>query len=269
MKNKFFSLFFYFSPILFASLSFLYFYKMDIQKPEAISLSEKEISIKKSQIQDEIPESEISSMAEMLFGLPITPSNSHPSTVKKQTTLPATLIGTFKSDADGESRAIIALADSDPQIYKTGSKISRSAFVKSISKETILISNKGQLEVLSLPPFDLNKKSYSENIKLAQRTAPKTENEPKETPHRKILDQLNLRPVSENTASGYEVTKNSSQLINQYKLKPGDIIVSANGFPLGTAEDDNLALKSFEKLKRATITISRGDTQISVEYPPI
>ena len=90
----------------------------------------------------------------------------------------------------------------------------------------------------------------------------------KDSPRSQILAKLSLVPVSEGSASGYRVTEESFRLIKKHGLEPGDIILSANGHPLGTESSDSLAFKSFQNSNKATVAVLRGSQTIYIDYKP-
>lgn len=79
--------------------------------------------------------------------------------------------------------------------------------------------------------------------------------------------QLGLVPVKEGHTEGYLVGEAAKHIKQRYNLKDNDIIVSANGYPLGTKESDELAFRSYKQSGQATFEIRRGDRILSISYP--
>lgn len=88
------------------------------------------------------------------------------------------------------------------------------------------------------------------------------------TAREKLVTQLGLQPITPGQADGYLVTENSRYLIEEYDMKPGDIIESANGYPLGDPAQDKLIFKVFKDTGTARISVRRQEIIYEVVYSP-
>jgi general secretion pathway protein C len=85
------------------------------------------------------------------------------------------------------------------------------------------------------------------------------------TQRAKILKELNLEPVNEHAAEGYRVLETPPEDKNPYGLQKGDIILSANGYPLGAKAEDVLAKQVAESLGKAQVLVVRGGTRVEID----
>lgn len=85
----------------------------------------------------------------------------------------------------------------------------------------------------------------------------------------RILATYDIYPVSEGSAAGYVIGERfSPQMLEVTGAKPGDIIVSVNGYNVGAQEGDDLALQSFRTTMKASVLIRRSDgTSFYFNYP--
>ncbi|KAF0806790.1 hypothetical protein A167_03119 [Alcanivorax sp. S71-1-4] len=85
----------------------------------------------------------------------------------------------------------------------------------------------------------------------------------------RIFSTYDIYPVSEGSAAGYVIGERfSPQMLEATGAKPGDIIVSVNGYNVGAQEGDDLALKSFRTTMKASVLIRRSDgTSFYFNYP--
>lgn len=180
---------------------------------------------------------------------------------------PIRLVATFVSNQSTSSWAFFEKDGSLFLIAQEGHQINNNFYIYKIQNNQVLISNGNAIKALKLTSSESGEVYEKDEITLTNVDSEKKNGEPT-SPRRQILNQLSLKPVSEGSASGYRVTEDSFRLIKKHGLKPGDIILSANGQPLGTESSDILAVKSFQREKKATVTVLRGSQTIYIDYTP-
>ena len=177
------------------------------------------------------------------------------------------LLGTFFNQSGTRSSAIISLNNGEPTLLTPSSEISRNIFLKDITSQSIIIDNNGTTEKVSLSDFKSvaginNKKpsvKTSEPQEKAEKSGPKSARD-------RALEKYGLEPVAQNSASGYRITKDAEEIIKNFNLNPGDIIVSVNGYPVGEDGSDTLAMKSFQESGSASVIINQGGNTTTIEY---
>lgn len=83
------------------------------------------------------------------------------------------------------------------------------------------------------------------------------------------LRRLDLSPVSEHSADGYLVGENfPTEGTEALGVKPGDVVVSVNGYPVGEYNSDYLVWLSFRENHRASVLIRRENgEEFTVNFP--
>ncbi|WP_111656028.1 hypothetical protein [Isoalcanivorax indicus] len=83
------------------------------------------------------------------------------------------------------------------------------------------------------------------------------------------LRRLDLSPVSEHSADGYLVGENfPAEGTEGLGVKPGDVVVSVNGYPVGEYDSDYLVWLSFRENYRASVLIRRENgEEFTVNFP--
>ncbi|MBF1802557.1 Do family serine endopeptidase [Alloalcanivorax profundimaris] len=82
----------------------------------------------------------------------------------------------------------------------------------------------------------------------------------------RLIESLGLTPIRPGMAAGYRVENPEGGLARKYGFLEGDEILSVNGYPLGTAEDDRLAYHVASRADVAQLRVRRGDREIRLEY---
>lgn len=178
------------------------------------------------------------------------------------------LLGTFFNQKGNRSSAIITLNDDGPTLFSISSKISSNIILKDITSQSIIIDNNGIMERVSLSEF--NSVSGIDDNKLPQQNSEAEEVAEQDgaakTARERALEKYGLEPVSKNSASGYRITEDAKEIIEKFNLKPGDTILSVNGYPVGEDGSDTLAIKSFQESGSASVVINQSGSTITMEY---
>ncbi len=235
---------------------------------QEIALSDR-IKVNKSLTSPQIPRkilSEEQIISWDLFGAYAKPTHTKERTIKR-TNLNLKLLGVFSEVKTNIGWAIVSSNDNPPLLYFTGDTIIDNTKLIKTEQNRILIERNGTTEFLSLVQKEKEDhvKVKEKNISIQEK---KKHNEQEVGNLRSnLLKRFKLTPVAKGTPSGYRVGEESRELEDRYGLKPGDIIISANGYPLGTESDDMLAASSLERSGKAEVVISRGNREFTILYP--
>ena len=84
-----------------------------------------------------------------------------------------------------------------------------------------------------------------------------------------LLERLDLTPVSEGAPQGYRVGEDFPESgTEEVGVKPGDTIVSINGYPVGEYHSDYLVWLSFKDTRKASVLVRTEEgRQFSFHYP--
>lgn len=209
-----------------------------------------------------------------LFGVyQATPSRQSDEVNAPETRLQLELLGLFQSRDSRRSSAIIAQQGQDAHLYHIGDDIPGNAKLENIYADRVILRRQGRLETLRLSELG----SLEGVRQVARSTPPRPQPQPSSPPpavslakQRDVLiRQLGLKPVTQGASEGYAIGPQApANLIGQVGLEQGDVIVSVNGYPLGTRAADMAALQSYQDTQTAVIVVQRGDQQFTVNYPP-
>ena len=205
-----------------------------------------------------------------LFGPASPPSQETKETIKKSS-LKFKVNGIILDSKDRTGWTILSKDGSEEKLYTVGDKITSEIEIARIDPNMVVINNAGTFESLHLADFEGSlsiKRSLKEKSELSNKQNDKKDKiDPNASKRERLLKYFSLSPVEPGADLGYRVSEESKKLINDYDLKPGDIILSANGYPLGTESADMAALQVFNNIGKAEITISRNGSNISRSYP--
>lgn len=202
-----------------------------------------------------------------------------------ETRLQLLLLGLFLSPDAKRSSAIIAQKGQDAGLYHIGDDIPGNAKLENIYADRIILRRQGRLETLRLSSLGtlsgVAQVAQSQSASAQPVSAQSAPNQsapaqPASNPQADfvkqrgvLIDRLGLKPVTKGASDGYTIGPQAPvSLIQQLGLKPGDVIVSVNGHPLGNEESDMAAMQSYQSTQQATIVVDRGDQQFTVSYPP-
>ena len=219
--------------------------------------------------------------------------------VSRETKLPLTLLGLFRADEQKESAAIVAEKGKPGKRYAVGEKMPGNAKLVEVHADHIVLRRAGVLEALHFPKTESfisanpNDEPEEEEVRpVAQRPVtrtptPKTLTEaadqpvaaPADTQQAAVdefrdqlkkdpaaaLDKLGVEAVSDSGAEGYKLgALANSPFLRNTGLRPGDVLLSVNGEPVGNAGADQLQLNSLLAQGSARMEIQRGKRRFFV-----
>ncbi|MDX1803039.1 MAG: type II secretion system protein N [Alcanivorax sp.] len=214
-----------------------------------------------------------------LFGVyQAKPSGQEQPTDAPDTRLRLELLGVFQTSDTSKATAIIAEQGKEGKLYHIGDSIPGNASLEEVYPDRVILRRAGRLETLRWSQTALGGVTEVQpgqppaTAPASSRTpAPDTGSSQVSLPRQRqtLLRRLGLEPVSQGQDRGYRLgSKAPKEVIQQVGLKPDDVILSVNGYSLGTQDNDLAALKSYQDTRQATIVVQRGDQQFTVNYPP-
>ena len=187
----------------------------------------------------------------------------------KATRLPLTLEAVFVADQNASSGAIVARSGEKGLLYKVGDILPGNARLIEVQQEQIILQRAGNREALAFGKSKFNPKAG------VRKTKPVTTIKPKRN-IASIEDIQNL--IAENVESalsdfgleanegrGYKIGNLSSNpYLQQAGLRPGDIVLSVNGQPLGNIQKDQLEFDNIMAQGSASIELERNGEQMTI-----
>lgn len=190
-----------------------------------------------------------------------------------KTKLQLQLKGVFTSERENESSAIVAQRGQRGEYFKIGDQLPGNAELVAVYSDRVLLKRNGRLETLS---FEDAKKANNSIAKVKSNN-----NRPKISSPQQFVDvaeqrltenpttalaSVGLKPVQEGTASGYVYDGNNPMLAGM-NLKPGDVVRSVNGNPLGDINKDKALLKQLYQEGSLEVEVERDGTSFYINYP--
>lgn len=165
-----------------------------------------------------------------------------------------------------DSGAIVAGSNGETEYYRVGDQLPGNAELAEVEAGRILLRRGGRYESLA----------FEEQIETGALVA----EEPVQTAESPdtYLEDARARLNSEGVAAlatyglqpaedrGGYVYDGSNAMLNAVNLRPGDIITSVNGQPLGDIEQDKQLLDSWRSQPQLNIEIERDGTLLTVSY---
>ena len=206
-----------------------------------------------------------------VFGLVPLTNNAQTQRVEtaKATRLPLTLEAVFVADQNASSGAIVARSGEKGLLYKVGDILPGNARLIEVQQGQIILQRVGNREALAFGKSKFNPKAG------VRKTKPVTTIKPKRN-IASIEDIQNL--IAENVESalsdfgleanegrGYKIGNLSSNpYLQQAGLRPGDIVLSVNGQPLGNIQKDQLEFDNIMAQGSASIELERNGEQMTI-----
>jgi len=190
-----------------------------------------------------------------------------------QTRLQLQLKGVFISERDSESSAIVSEKGKTGEYFKVGDKLPGNAELVAVYSDRVLLKRNGRLETLS---FDDGSKSTNSIAKVKSASKRRQIDSPEQfvsAAEKRIaenpttaLASVGLKPVSVGKAEGY-VYDGKNPMLARMNLKPGDVVRSVNGFPLGDINKDKELLKQLYEQGNLEVEVERNGTNFYINYP--
>jgi len=190
-----------------------------------------------------------------------------------KTRLQLQLKGVFISERDNESSAIVSEKGKTGEYFKVGDKLPGNAELVAVYSDRVLLKRNGRLETLS---FDDGSTSKNSIAKVKSSSKSRQVNSPEQfvsAAEKRIaenpttaLASVGLKPVSEGKADGY-VYDGKNPMLARMNLKPGDVVRSVNGFPLGDINKDKELLKQLYEQGSLEVEVERNGTSFYINYP--
>lgn len=152
--------------------------------------------------------------------------------------------------------------------YNVGETLAEGGVLAAIRPTEVIIEDQGKRITLRLA---LRGRGRAEVADADKDEASTEEDDGPKMPQRVLdfLEKLDLTPVSESSPQGYRVGEDFPESGTQeVGVKPGDIIVAINGYPVGEYHSDYLVWLSFKDTQKASVQVRSEDgKQFSFHYP--
>lgn len=193
-----------------------------------------------------------------------------------ETRLRLELLGVFQHPSDELASAIIAEQGKNGELYHVGDRLPGNATLERVYPDRVILMRAGQRETLRMKEeaaFSASEfsrapeqpESKVEAVPEAQDLSQAPEHYQKLMGMRQdVMEQLNLVLAE---GGGYRVGSATPQA-RLVGLRENDVIVSINGYDLGTEEADLAAIASYEQTKKLSAVILRDDQMFTFTYPP-
>ncbi len=215
-------------------------------------------------------------LTQSLFGKQSASSRTQPlmkNIEAPKTKLQLQLKGVFTSERESESSAIVAQRGQKGEYFKVGDKLPGNAELVAVYSDRVLLKRRGRLEALSFEDVTQASNGIAKvksAVNRSQVSSPRqfvdvAEKRLAENPST-ALASVGLKPVKDGSASGYVYDGNNPMLAGM-NLKPGDVVRSVNGNPLGDINKDKALLKQLYQEGSLEVEVERGGTSFYINYP--
>ena len=199
------------------------------------------------------------------------------------------LLGLFQHPDSVQAGAIIAEQGKEGELFRVGSRLPGNATLEEILADRVILLRAGQREALRLKEPELGGveqapqasaarpqrldrrqnfagRSTVETLPAQQQMNGSGSSDELSAQRTMIIQQMGLVPAD---GEGYLIGAGApAEVLQQVGLRPGDVIVSVNGQPLGDENSDIAALQEFRNSGAASIVVQRGAQRFTVNYPP-
>lgn len=171
------------------------------------------------------------------------------------------LLGVFYNQNGQRGWAIIQQQGGEAKLYRTGDALDDDTTLGDLYARYVILKRKGHKEKLPLLAWDA-----TQGITAVAASTSKPDEKQVLSSREKTMKRLGVEPVNPGTASGYRVVDENGDLVKKLGFHKGDVVVSVNGYPLGTEDSDVLARQTVVDAGIGNIIVQRGDKQFMLEY---
>lgn len=201
--------------------------------------------------------------------------------VAGETSLGLTLLGVTIGNPVSASRAIVSGGDTPVASYPVGARITANADLAEVKPDHVVLRVDGRLETLSFADRStVTARGAGNNLRnLIPQAALQTDPQPQQsddpdavigryraaiqTDAQGVLDRLGVTP----TDTGYLIGTNASPGVLQAGMRPGDVITSVNGQPVGKMDADREYFDVVAASGRARVELQRDGQAIVMSFP--
>ena len=183
-----------------------------------------------------------------------------------ETGLRLRLEGVLVGQRPEDSGAIVAGSNGETEYYRVGDQLPGNAELAEVEAGRILLRRGGRYESLAFEEqIETGALVAEESVQTAESPDTYLEDARARLDSEGVaaLATYGLQPAEDR--SGY-VYDGSNAMLNAVNLRPGDIITSVNGQPLGDIEQDKQLLDSWRSQPQLDIEIERDGTLLTVSY---
>ena len=173
------------------------------------------------------------------------------------------LLASFKGYGSEYSSAVLLVDEYGAYRYKVGDFVTDDIYVKGIFANKVTLSSLDvSWDIFLYEGLDDSQKNISDvDYDMGN------SNDGDKGERLSVLDKYDLTPVIEGEAQGYIIgEKFPAGMLNLSGAKPGDVIISVNGYPVGEQGNDDLALNSFRTTMKAEVLIRRGGDYFTYNF---
>jgi general secretion pathway protein C len=214
------------------------------------------------------------------FGRAEAPAPAAPAEVP-ETALGLTLLGVTLAVPDSASRALIAAAGGRPVSHAVGAQVADGVLLQAVHPDHVTLKVGERVETLSFPPPGTSAAQAAggpdlRNLIAGGTAAPRPaadDNTPEAViaryraaihqDARGVMDRLGL----ELAQGGYRITERASPGVRHAGFRPGDVVTSVNGAPVGDMDADRVRFDEIAAAGRARVEVQRDGQTIVMSFP--
>ncbi|MFP5382966.1 MAG: type II secretion system protein N [Gammaproteobacteria bacterium] len=212
------------------------------------------------------------------------------------TRLSLQLLGTFSTRDEKRAGAVIAERGRDGELYRVGAAVPGGATLEKVESDRVLLRRRGQLETLRFEVLavasagtgdaavpaasDGDGADMATGFRRLRDRMSQPQGQPASggadlvnrlqedirTNPEGVLEELGLKAAG--SGSGYMVgSGTNAEAMRGMGLRPGDVILSVNGSPLGDVASDSQLVDQVKASGEARVEIRRGSQTFTVNYP--
>jgi|TARA_B110000971_G_scaffold68892_1_gene70598 general secretion pathway protein C len=206
-----------------------------------------------------------------VFGLVPQTNNGQARSIEtaKATRLPLTLEAVFVANDNASSGAIVARSGKKGVLYAVSDILPGNARLIEVQQEQIILQRAGNREALAFGKSKFNPKAEIGAKRSVQAAKPNRNIQSVDDIQGLIRENVESAlkdfGLETNEGRGYKIGNLSSNpYLQQAGLRPGDIVLSVNGQPLGDLQKDQLEFDNILAQGSASIELERNGEQMSI-----